>query len=223
MKQLGKHKLIAFDLDGVLVRVKSSWEYLHDYFGVSKRDREKNYLDYVWGRIDYDEWIRRDVELWNRALGRKLRVEDLVEAIKDIPVDESVGQVIGDLKHRGYIVGIISAGVGQVAENIAGKYGFDFWIANPITFTGDGVVSENQRARMPPYQKPLMLLWIARRYGLNVKDTAYIGDSDWDIGIIRLAGCGIAYNCSTNLERNADALITRLSEIPKILDRCRVF
>jgi len=172
------------------------------------------------GRIDYNEWIKRDVELWNKALGRRLRKEDLIKAINNIPVDQDVERVTKELKRRGYIIGIISAGVGQVAEKIAEDYGFDFWIANPITFTEDGLISTNQRARMPPYRKPLTLLWIARRNGINIKEVVYVGDSDWDIGAIRLAGCGVAYNCSTNLERNADVSITRLIELLNVLDSC---
>ncbi len=208
-----KYRLVAFDLDGVLVEAKSSWEFIHDYFGVSKSDRAKNYLDYVTGRIDYNEWIRRDVELWNKALGRRLRREDLLKAISNIPVNRDVEYVVRELKRRRYIVGIISAGVGQVAEKIAEDHGFDFWIANHIVFTEEGLVSENQKARMPPYQKPLMLLWSARRYGISINEVVYVGDSDWDIGVIKLAGYGVAYNCSCNLKKNADAAITRLTDL----------
>ena len=215
-----KYRLIAFDLDGVLVRVKSSWEFVHDYFGVSKKDRSRNYLDYVMGRIDYNEWIKRDVELWNKALGRRLRREDLLEAISDIPVDPDIEFVVRELKKQNYIVGIISAGIGQVAERIYREYGFDFWIANPITFTGEGIVSRNQRARMPPYQKPLMLLWIARRFNTSMDRVVYIGDSDWDIGAIKLAGCGVAYNCSPNLGRVSDIVITRLADLLYLTDLC---
>ncbi len=215
-----KYKLIAFDLDGVLVEVKSSWEFIHDYFGVPREERTRNYLDYVSGKISYDEWIKRDVALWSKVLGRKLMREDLYEAISKIPVNRDTEYVVRELKRKGFIVGIISAGVGQVAEMVALKYGFDFWIANPITFTEEGIVSENQRARMPPYRKPLTLLWIAKRYGVNVNATIYVGDSDWDIGVIRLAGCGIAYNCSTSLEREADKKIDFIRDIVFIVDEC---
>ena len=215
-----RYKLIAFDLDGVLTESKSSWEYVHDYFNVSTSSRRKNFLDYVWGRIDYNEWIRRDIELWNKALGRKLRREDLLKAINGIKVNDDVDRVVDELKKQGFIIGIISAGIGQLAEKIAGKYGFDFWIANPITFTSNGVVSDNQRARMPPYRKPLTLLWSARRYGISIRETIYVGDSDWDIGVIKLAGCGIAYNCSTRLADHADVVVNELREVPKAIAKC---
>ena len=215
-----KYKLIAFDLDGVLTESKSSWEHVHDYFGVPISSRRKNFLDYVWGRIDYNEWIRRDIELWNKALGRKLRREDLLEAIDRIKVNNDVSRVVGELKRQEFIVGIISAGIGQLAEKIASEYGFDFWIANQITFTSNGVVSDNQRARMPPYRKPLTLLWSARRYGISIRETIYVGDSDWDIGVIKLAGCGIAYNCSTRLAENADIVVNKLSEVLKTITKC---
>ncbi len=215
-----KYRLIAFDLDGVLTESRSSWEHVHDYFGVPMGSRRKNFLDYVWGRIDYNEWIKRDIELWNKALGRKLRREDLLEAIDGVKVNDDVGRVVGELKGRGFIVGIISAGIGQLAEKIASKHGFDFWIANPITFTSNGVVSDNQRARMPPYRKPLTLLWIARRYGVSIRETIYVGDSDWDIGVIKLAGCGIAYNCSTKLAGNANIVVNKLSEVLEAIAQC---
>ena len=56
-----KIELIAFDMDGVLADTISSWKYVHDYFGCSN-DRSVN--EYLKGRIDDNEFIKRDVSLW---------------------------------------------------------------------------------------------------------------------------------------------------------------
>ena len=202
------------------MKTKSSWEYLHDYFNVPLDLRLKNLEDYVTGRIDYNEWIRRDVELWTRALGRRPSRNDILEAIEGISLNEEAFEPIKQLRKHDVIIGILSAGVGQAAEKATRVLRLDFYLANTLAFDRNGVLSSNQKATVPPFQKPLVLTWIARKYRVPLRRVAYVGDSSWDIAVVRIAGCGIAYNCNDELVNHADKTIDSLEELPEILERC---
>jgi len=59
------NSVIAFDVDGVLLRSKSSWAMVHDYFGVNNSESLNLYIN---NKIDYAEFVNRDVNLW---IGKK--------------------------------------------------------------------------------------------------------------------------------------------------------
>ena len=54
-----KIKIIVFDMDGVLVNIKSSWTIIHNEFNVDERETFRRYLR---GEFDYLEFMRKDIE-----------------------------------------------------------------------------------------------------------------------------------------------------------------
>jgi phosphoserine phosphatase len=58
-------RLIAFDCDGVLVKETSAWYTLHKNFGTYEAARP-NLIACEAGEIDYPEFMRRDIRLWDR-------------------------------------------------------------------------------------------------------------------------------------------------------------
>ena len=204
-----------------MLKVKSSWEYVHDYFNVPLSLREKNLEDYITGKIDYNEWVKRDVELWVKALGRRPSIKDLEEALDNIILNTEAYNAVEELRRQGVILGILSAGIGQAARRVKNILKLDFYLANDIVFDRKGLLSLNQQATVPPFQKPLILTWLAKKYSIPLTSVAYIGDSTWDISVMRIAGCGIAYNYDNDLlVEYADKVIDNLEELPKILEKC---
>ncbi|MDT7894905.1 MAG: phosphoserine phosphatase, partial [Desulfurococcales archaeon] len=56
-------KLLFLDLDGALVKIKSSWGYMHSYFGSSQDGIFERYFNlYSEGKISYQEWMKADIE-----------------------------------------------------------------------------------------------------------------------------------------------------------------
>ncbi len=158
--------------------------------------------------------------LWEKYWGKRPSREEVYEAVKNIPVNPYAKEMVAKLKNMGVLVGILSAGVGQAARHVAKILELDFYIANDIVFSIDGRVSRYQKARVPPFQKSLILTWITRKLGVKLSETAYIGDSSWDIGVIRIAGCGIAYKPSPRLAREANIVVENLVEVPRKLVEC---
>ena len=57
-------KLVVFDMDGTLLRPKSSWQLLHDHFGTDNREMLARYLRH---EVSDTEFVARDLELWAAA------------------------------------------------------------------------------------------------------------------------------------------------------------
>ena len=55
-----KYDIVVFDLDGVLVDIQSSWDWVHRHFGV---DNDESLAQYLAGQIDDLEFMRRDIAL----------------------------------------------------------------------------------------------------------------------------------------------------------------
>ncbi len=164
--------------------------------------------------------MTRDVMLWEKYWGKRPHREDVHRAVESIPLNPYAEEMVRELKNHNIIVGVLSAGVGQAAKHVANLLGLDFYIANNIVFDKNGQVSRHQKARVPPFQKPLLLTWITRKLGVSLKETVYVGDSSWDIGVIHMAGCGVAYNPDPKLAREANIVVESLAEIPRELVKC---
>jgi len=119
------------------VPIRSSWAYLHEYFGVEEEAEEARRL-FEEGRIDYVEWMERDTSLWIRARGGCVSRRELVEALSRVPLDPEAPRVARELHRRGLYVGIVSGGIDLLARRVAHAIGADFWVANRLLFDKRG-------------------------------------------------------------------------------------
>ena len=62
-----KLRLIVFDVDGTLLKVTSSWQFLHEKLGTWNKGKQ-HAEEFYQGIITYEEWARLDLEYiarWN--------------------------------------------------------------------------------------------------------------------------------------------------------------
>jgi len=59
-------KLVVFDMDGTLLRPKSSWGLLHDHFGTDNSEMLTRYLRH---EVTDAEFVATDLALWAAAHG----------------------------------------------------------------------------------------------------------------------------------------------------------
>ena len=214
-----KVRLVAFDLDGVLVTIKSSWWYLHEYLGssriVKKSRGTKLYLE---GKISYQEWIDIDVQAMISAKPG-VTYKEIMKAFERVEIEPSAKLVTSILKKAGYKLAIVSGGIKQLAESIANKLGIDIVKANPLQFTNDGRLIGGL-AVVEPLAKDKVLRDIANDMHISLSEIAYIGDSEWDIPALEIVGMPIALGCSECIEHLDRAiLINCLWEVIPLLLR----
>ncbi len=199
-----EYELVAFDMDGVLVDHISSWTWVHEHFKVNN---EASLVDYIEGRIDDAEFMRRDIELW-LALRDDLCIDDIDEILKPVPVIPGIRDTVDALHRRGMRCVIVSGGLDMAARRIAEDNGFDDHIANSLAcdergrLTGEGVLRvelTNKRKALQRFQQ---------KFGVAEERTVAIGNSFVDVSMFSASGLAIAFNpIDDEVQRNADVVL----------------
>ena len=134
-------------------------------------------------------------------------IAELLAVAETVPIVPDTVEVVKELKKRGYIVGIISGGYDVVVNHIKNKIGADFALANELEFSQSVATGE---VKMPSffiqneksscdhnYCKSNALLHIAQQYAISHSNIVAVGDSQFDICMVKMAGIGVAF-CSPN-------------------------
>ncbi len=213
--------LIAFDMDGVLVDYTSSWTWVHDHFKV---DNENSLVDYIEGRIDDREFMRRDIDLWLQKKNDLCR-EDIERILSPVPIVAGVRETISCLKENGIKTVIVSGGLDIVAEKIASQFGFDDFIANGLECDSSGRLTGEGVLRVELVNKRRALDRFLEKYQVKGERAAAIGNSFVDASMFEGCGLSIAFNpIDSYVEEQADHVINSKdlrTILPLILDSQR--
>ncbi|GGM76250.1 phosphoserine phosphatase [Thermogymnomonas acidicola] len=195
-------RLTVFDMDGVLTRSISSWQYVHEHFGV---DNSENLRRYLAGEIDYMEFLRSDVRLWLSARG-PVRAQDIISVLQGIPLRRDIGEAFSRLHSLGSAIAIISGGIFWLARMIGERYGADYVFANEI-YCRDGFLVPDGRMVVDPKNKSAVLAGLQRRLGIGRGETVSVGDTEQDVGMFELSALSIAVDPKDEAVRKRCMLI----------------
>ncbi len=203
-----KLKLIAFDMDGTLVKEPSSWTRIHRHFGVERSARNNMPL-YETGKIDYEEFMRRDIALWPR----ELHVKDIDLVFSDYSLDPDARNVTARIRHLGYDVAIVSAGLDLLANKIAEALGLTSVIANGLQTDDRGYLTGRGVFRVDPLHKDVALETLLNGLGITLNECMSVGDSKYDLTFLQRAAFGVAVGNDPVLARVATHVIDDLSKL----------
>jgi len=194
--------LVIFDMDGVLVDVESSWDWIHTYYGIDNGHTVRAYLE---NEIDDGEFMSRDIAQWKeKGMGER----ELYEILASVPLMPGARECLRVLRHHGVPTAIVSAGLDVLAERIARELRIDYVIANGIEIqggrlTGRGILRVSPRGKDGPIKVLCHKLQIPREMVVS------IGNSRFDVRMFRVSGKGIAFNPMDQDTRiAADVVIT---------------
>lgn len=108
---------VIFDLDGTLTRVKSPWRYVHERLGVWEDQAAVFLQEWLDGKILYDEFCRRDYELWSGH-----GIEKIKALLDEIELNRHVPKLVGRLIAAHIPSIIISSGFSHVARRIQTEF-----------------------------------------------------------------------------------------------------
>ncbi|MBI0583843.1 MAG: HAD-IB family phosphatase [Methanomassiliicoccus sp.] len=210
--------LVAFDMDGVLVDHSSSWTWVHEHFKV---DNEASLVEYIEGRIDDREFMRRDVEKWLN-IRDDLCISDIEEILRPVPIIPGIRETISALRAGGMRCVIVSGGLDMAARRIAEENGFDDHIANSLACDESGRLTGEGVLRVELTNKRKALERFQQRYGVTAERTVAIGNSFVDVSMFSASGLSIAFNpIDEMVERSADVVLRARdlrAVLPPILD-----
>ncbi len=208
-----KIKLVVFDMDGVLADIISSWKYIHDYFGSSN---DRSVSDYLQGKIDDMEFIRRDVELW-QIDGKPVTRKKLIKILSNVPLMNGAEKCITYLNKNDIKTAIVSAGLNLLAERIAKQLGIDYICANGLKTDKQGYITGVGVLGVKLMYKDEAIRSLAKQNKISLGKIAAVGNSCFDIPMFETTGHRIAFNPDDNCVRKAADIIIENKDLTKII------
>ena len=213
IKKLEKLKLVVFDMDGVITDTLSSWKYVHDYFNTSN---EKSVEEYIQGKIDDMEFIRRDANLWKEN-GKSITQKRLEELLKDVPLMKGAEECIKHLKENKIKTAIVSAGINVLADNVAKKLRIKDVLANGVKTDNNGYLNGIGILNVKLMYKDIAIKNLAKKSNINLENIVAVGNSCFDIPMFEVSGLGIAFNPEDECTKKAADFVVLEKDLRKIL------
>jgi phosphoserine phosphatase SerB len=201
-----KAKLVVFDFDETLVDGRVI-DVLAKKFGFTKK------LEAVRGTVPSGHEQSSEIA----KLLKGLKIQDVLNAVREMPTMPGAGKVLQELKSRGCYTGIISDSYRRAIEAKVSELPIDFIVANELDvqegiLTGDvhmpfGWVKKDDCLEHSVC-KLAALKRLAEEAGADMSEVVAIGNGDVDTCMVEAAGFGIAFNPnSVKLIEVADVVI----------------
>jgi phosphoserine phosphatase len=178
-------KVVFFDCDGTLTKVKSSWEYMHRRLGIWDNHADEYQDLFRKGLIDYDEFCRRDALLW-----KGLALPEVMQIVNQIPYQEGAKETVAALKDMGMFTVIISTGLSFLVERARTELGIDMALSNDL-LSDEGVLTGQTRINVQYEHKGYWVKNILRGLGVNRSSSCAVGDGDGDRTMFEAVGLPI--------------------------------
>lgn len=206
---VGLRKMVVFDMDNTVLRAS----FIHtaaDAFGFKKE---------LWQIVaEQTNPVVRTKQIARLLHGKTFG--EIIEVVKSIPVVSDFGEIVTELKRKGFITGIISDSYTCVTNHLKNLFGLDFTFANELEFSKSIATGQ---VKIPSYFfrhsaspcghdfcKTNALSHLSDTYQVGFENIIAIGDGENDICMIRKSGIGVAF-CTKNqiLENSADIVLRK--------------
>jgi phosphoserine phosphatase len=183
-------KLIIFDVDGVIIPIRSSWGYIHACYGV---DNTENLRAYTNGRIDYSEFMRRDIALWLEKRGR-IHITEIDQIFRSILPVTGMSTLVGMLRYRGHQPVAVSSGIDRLAERVSEELGIPVCLSNSLITNDKGYLTGSGVSNVPLNMKHEVVAKLQSKMNVGKSRTVCICDSKYDISLREVSGWFVAWN-----------------------------
>jgi len=208
-----KLALAAFDMDGTILEEDSSWVALHRHFGTTRTGKRglKLYTD---GKIDYTEFMRRDIASWPKNLA----IDEVDRILSKYRIRKEAPETVNRLKDLGAKVTLVTSGIDILAERVARDLGIDSWVANGLETTPSGRLAGTGISRVDPSRKDIAYLGLLKRLGIRRENTIAVGDTIYDLRFLKSARMGFYLTEKGKVPDDSLIPIGRLTDIFRYLE-----
>ena len=154
------------------------------------------------GELDFTESLTARVKLLAGANA------EILESVKaGITLTPGARTLIRTLHKLGHKVGVVSGGFLDVIEPLLKELEIDFYSANKLEITDGKLTGNVIGSIIDKNGKALALREFASAENVNLSQTIAIGDGANDLGMLELAGLGIAFNAKPAVRAAANSSI----------------
>jgi len=215
---MGKFKLVMFDMDGTLIQDR----------GIFVIAEKKGFIDELIKKIKYDniDFYQRSIDI--AKLSKGFKKEEILEIFRSIKLSDYAEDVIKELKKQNIKTAIATDSYNLLADDLKERLGIDYTFANNLIIN-DGIITgeldiHNKDLTQDFFSgkiysicKSCALEQISKKLGIELNETIAVGDGKVDIGMIKKAGLGIAYNAPEEVQKHADIVTNDLRTILKYI------
>ena len=196
-------------MDGVLVNIESSWDFVHKAFKIDGGD---NFRRYLCGEFDYLEFMRKDIGLWGQVHVNRIR-----KVLNQVPLMRGTEGTINLLRKNGYVTAIISSGLRILAEKLKKKLGLDHIFANDLLLDKDERLTGEGNPVVGLWDKNKVLQRLLKSLAITPNHCAVVGDSIFDVPLFDVAGFSIAFNSRDERVKNSADVSIESNDLRDIL------
>lgn len=192
-------RLVAFDMDGVLVDSFQCWWMLLNDTLASRGDRPLTREEFqsTWGQ-DVEADRRRLFPDWTIEYLTRYYEKRFPEYMKHVETEPNSASILDRLRRNGKLLAVATNSPVGIATRLLEHAGLSRKL--------DRIVGVDMVARGKP--EPDLLVHIGKELGVEASEMCYVGDSEFDAGAARAAGVTfIGYR------REGDARIERLGDL----------
>ena len=170
---------VAFDCDGVLVDLGSSWRVIHEHFG---SDNQHMLAEYLARNISDEEFMRSDIQLW-KEIESEIHRDDLIRLYQGVKLLPGARELVNELQSKGIATVIVSAGVDLLIGAVANMLKVDDWIANGFEYDEQGFLKDDGILRVSAWNKAEVITRFLAMKNLSPEGLISIGDSEMDLSM----------------------------------------
>ncbi|MCX5812112.1 MAG: HAD-IB family phosphatase [Proteobacteria bacterium] len=187
-------KIVFFDCDGTLTKVKSSWEYIHRKLNIWESNADEYQKLFKEGVINYGEFCRRDALLW-----KGLTLREVLGIAGQIPYQEGAKEAVAALKEMGIFTVIISTGLSFVIDKVRSELGIHMSLSNEL-LTESGILTGETMINVEYDGKGCWVEKILKDMGIDSSAACAIGDGEGDKGMFEAVSLSIGFHPCSNMK-----------------------
>jgi phosphoserine phosphatase len=193
-------RIVLLDMDSTLIQ-QEVIDLIAEKFGVGDKvvaitDRAMR------GEIDFSTSLKERVALLAGA-----DISILNEVKNEITLTPGARTLIRTLHRLGHKVGVVSGGFLDVIEPLLSELNIDYYRANKLEVKEGKLTGAITGAIIDREAKANALRVFADNEGVGLAQTIAIGDGANDLGMLEIAGLGIAFNAKPAVRAVADSSI----------------
>ncbi len=210
------NKLICFDVDGTLVKARSSWETLNIGLGCPTECLDEIYQKTESGQMSFAEGVKILEDMY---IGSGRASEVFIRGLFDqISLKHDARETIEYAKQKGYRVYLISGAIDIFVEAVAKKAGADGYFAHAsLEFDRAGNFSKIKYSSGQVVTKIARIKELSEKYRVPASEMIYVGDGINDVGAFELARGVAVHPYDPALEEIAWKKINELAELKNFM------
>jgi phosphoserine phosphatase len=203
-----------FDMDGTLIQER----------GIFVIAEKKGFLDELIKNFNSNtfNFYKKSIDI--AKLSKGLDKNEILEIFRSIKISKNAEKVIKELKKRKINTAIATDSYKFLADDLKERLGIEYSFANNLIIENNIITGELEihnkdltqdffSGKIYSICKSCALENLCKELNINIEEAIAVGDGKVDIGMIKKAGLGIAYNAPEIVQKNADVVTDDLNII----------